>query len=603
MEGKTTDRIFTIEVIGCTEINLSHPKNSVVVRVSIVDQKTGKLLKKMEELSDDGSKVTRYCFSSNEKTEYIPPVCTKPISMDDIPKLRPKWEDSFLYNCLTEHILDDNVIIYFEIINLEVDPKYKHFQPIAWAFLRPKSSNGIENIDRSCKLQLHSYPKGFNPTIQEAKIPVAALFATRKKIPSVLIVEIKNTNWVTPYDFTSRPTAFFQREVVNVEISELLQNDKNEEEDKMAEEEEEEEKGEEKENEKVNEEEEKEDEEEEEEAEKIRPANKNCMIPRVLVAQVPLGDYGAYTLNFNKNGDLLVAAVRTGSTYSIHFFSVYDFSNRFGLIQNAHQDLIYELSFSEDDELLISASGDRDVKVWVGDGSENKPKFTLSHTCHVYTAKFHPSDPRLIATGGSDGIVRFWDGPTQKVLRECVGNEGTINSLVFSPDGQTLYAGDSSGIITVINTNISHNGIDDIVRKQITQEPELAKCGITHLSMERSNNLLLVQSKDSMLRVFETKVMVPSQRYSGIVCTDTLLKSALSPDCEYILSGSQDGTAKCWTVRKAEEIPTPEWSFKFDGPVTAVAWNRVENMVAFSSFAPKMPIIVFQDPTPVSTQE
>lgn len=573
MEGKTTDRIFTIEIIGCTEINLTHPLNQVVVRVSIVDQKTGELLKKMEETDDAGNKATRYCFSSNEKTDYIPPVCTKSISMDEIHQLRPKWEDSFLYNCLTEHILRDNVIIYFEIINLEIDAKQKCFQPIAWAFLRPKSSDGTENIDRSCKLQLHSYPKNFNSTIKNGKVPVSSIFESRKRIPSVLMVEIKNTNWVTPYDFTSRPTAFYQREVVNEDISQLLKRDEEEE-------------------------------KEEEKAPKgVRPSNKNCLVPRVLAAQIPIGDYGAYTLSFNKNGDLLVAAVRTGSTYSIQFFSVYDFSRSLNIIKNAHRDTIYELAFSEDDQFLISASGDRDVKIWAGNGSENKPLFTLSHTCHVYTAKFHPNDSRLIATGGSDGIVRFWDRPTQKVLRECVGNEGTINSLVFSPDGQTLYAGDSSGIITVINTNISQNGIDDIVRKQITREPEIAKCGITHLSMERSNYLLLVQTKDSMIRVFETKVMVPSQRYSGLICTDTMLQSALSPDCEYILSGSQDGTAKCWTVRKAEAIPTPEWSFKFDGPLTAVAWNRVENMVAFSSFASKMPIIVFQDPTPITPQE
>ena len=98
----------------------------------------------------------------------------------------------------------------------------------------------------------------------------------------------------------------------------------------------------------------------------------------------------------------------------------------------------------------------------------------------------------LIATGGSDGIVRFWDIPTQKILRECNGNEGTINSLVSSPDGQTLYACVSSGVITVINTNITQNGIDAIVRKQIIREPEIAKCRITHMEMERSNYLLLV---------------------------------------------------------------------------------------------------------------
>ena len=173
-------------------------------------------------------------------------------------------------------------------------------------------------------------------------------------------------------------------------------------------------------------------------------------------------------------------------------------------------------------------------------------------------------------------------------------------SLVFSPDGNSLYAGDSAGIINVVNTNISQNGIDDIRRRLIVREPELVRCGITHLSMERSNYLLLVQSKDSMLRVFETKVMVPSQRYSGIICKKFRMNSTFSPDGQYILAGSEDGSVNLWTVRKAEPVSVNEWSCKFDQPVTAVAWNRVENMVAFSSFGESQPILVFYDPdTPI----
>ena len=575
LEGNSSDRIFTIEIIGCTELNLKEPLNSVVVRVSIVHEDTGKLLRKKEEQTEDGPKETRFCFSPYEETEFIPPVATKAVTIEDIPNLRPKWQDSFLFNCLSDTILREPVIIFFEIIDMEIKKGRNSFFPVAWAFLRPKWTDGIENIDRTCKLQLHSYPKGFNTTIVNGKVPVATLLQKRKKIPSVLVIEIKNTNWVQPYDFTSRPTAYYQKEITQDDIQSLL------------------EKHEEKPHVEI---------QERTIPKTVRPANKNCLVPRQLVAQIPVGQYGAYTMNFNNNGDLLVAAIRERASFALQFFSIQDFSKSFASIENAHKDVIYEIVFSPDDQLMMTASGDRDVKIWAGNGESQTPKYTLPHPCHVYSAKFHPNDQRLIATGGSDGIIRFWDGPTQKVLRECVGNEGTINSIVFSPDGNTLYAGDSAGIINVINTNISQNGIDDIVRKQVVREPELAKCGITHLSMERSNYLLLVQSKDSMLRVFETKVMVPSQRYTGIICTDTMLQSCFSPDCEYIASGSQDGTARCWTVRKAESIPTPEWSFKFDGPLTAVAWNRVENMIAFSSFASKMPIIVFQDPSPLQNE-
>lgn len=74
------------------------------------------------------------------------------------------------------------------------------------------------------------------------------------------------------------------------------------------------------------------------------------------------------------------------------------------------------------------------------------------------------------------------------------------------------------------------------------------------------------------------------------------MKSTFSPDGQYILSGSEDGCVVLWTVRKAEVVPVKEWTCRFDTPVTAVAWNRVENMVAFSSFGDSQPVLVFYDP-------
>lgn len=578
MEEKSTEQIIEIEVGGTTELDLERPMNYVIVRISIVDQTTGQLLRKVSESTHDGEKSIRQCLSQYETTIFVSPLSTNPVEIKDYTNLAPNWHETVLYNVNMRDILKESIVIYFEIISFEVLPNQKYFSTIAWAFLRPKATDGTDNINKPCRLQLHSYPKDFDPTIKGAIVPISSQLNTRKKIPGYLTVEVRQAEHVAPYEIQSRPQNYFEKEVGNKDISKLIHQNDAETETKGNQ-----------------------DESNIMKVKAIRPANRNCKIPRVLAAQIPVGEYGAVTLSFNKNGDLLVAAIKNSKAFSIHFFSINDFHRTLTVIQNAHQDTIYELSFTENDEYVMSASGDCTVKVWLGNGSSNKPKYTLPHSCYVYTAKFHPNDPRLIATGGSDGYVRFWD--RSKQLKELKVSDGSINSITFSPNGETLYAGDSLGVITSINTNITQNLFHELVIKQVTHESEIAKVPITHLSMERSNYLLLVQTKDSMLRVFETKVMVPSQRYSGIICTDTMMQSTLSPDCEYIIAGSQDGTAKCWAVRKAEKITTPEWSFRFDGPVNAVAWNRVENMVAFSSYAAKMPIIVFKDPTPISTTD
>ncbi|EAX88285.1 hypothetical protein TVAG_132900 [Trichomonas vaginalis G3] len=577
MEGP---KIFTINVIGSTDLDLERPMVSIGCRVSIVDIMTGQLIRKTSDSGQAGEKSSRAVVSAYESTDYIAPMTTKPVPIIDIAQLAPFWDESFRYNELVDSLITEHVVIFFEILGFDLQPHMDHFTPLCWAFLRPRAADGKPNVDFMCRLQLHSYPKDFNPQIIGANVPVSQLLAGRNKIPGYLTIEIKYNEPEDQYDVTGRPKHFFHREVGNEDINKLIQRDTTTTEGETAGTEESKRKF----------------------VKKIRPTNRNCTIPRALAGLVPIGEHGAHALTFNRNGDLLAAAVQIGSAYSIQLFSVYDFTKPPITIKNAHLGLIYELQFDTSDTHLLSASADGSVKVWYGSGSTFTLKYTLQHTEYVYTAKFYPDEPRCIATGCHDGKVRIWDAPKKNVVAILEGNKGTVNSITFSPDGKTLYSGDSSGQICVFNTDIRGGSRHDIVRKLIAKDEEIKDVPITHLSMELSPYSLLVHTRDNVIRIFETKVMVPSQRYTGTICTKFNIPSVFSPDCQFVLAGSEDGTAKVWAARKADIIETPEWNFKFDYPVTAVAWNPVENMVAFSSFGPKQPIIIFKDPTPLPEQ-
>jgi jouberin len=391
-----------------------------------------------------------------------------------------------------------------------------------------------------------------------------------------MTVEVKSESSQEVYEMTDRPTHFFQREVSSEPLAELIEKP---EEPEQSEEAEEGDKG--------------EKQRKIKERREIRPANRRCTIPRRLKAQIPAGERGALALQFNRNGNVLAVAIQELNDYVIQFFDS-DGMRKFATVR-AHVDLIYELQWSPDDRLLLSASADGMVKVWKGDG-KHKLKQTLVHPSYIYSAKFHPQDDRLIVTAGIDRVIRLWDRPREEIMREFAGHETRVNSITFSPDGKNLFSGDADGIIIVWNTDLTERGLDGFTRAKIVREGEIMKVPITHLEMGRSNFSLIVQTRDNMVRVFETKVMVPAQRYSGLVCRRFQMMSTFSPDSQFILGGSEDGSVVLWTTKKGEIVAVKEWNCKFDHPVTAVAWNRVENMVAFSSFGDAQPILVFFDP-------
>src|SRR5262249_30264429 len=65
----------------------------------------------------------------------------------------------------------------------------------------------------------------------------------------------------------------------------------------------------------------------------------------------------------------------------------------------------------------------------------------LPHPGDVYALAFSP-DGAILATGGQDQIVRFWDVAASKPQELAVfkGHTGTVRLLLVSSDGKTLVA-------------------------------------------------------------------------------------------------------------------------------------------------------------------
>jgi len=109
------------------------------------------------------------------------------------------------------------------------------------------------------------------------------------------------------------------------------------------------------------------------------------------------------------------------------------------------------VAFSPGGELLASAGGDGNIKIWnskTGDVLQT----IAAHTEAVVSVKFHP-DGRHLASRGADQAVKVWDlrGTGQPVWTEpceAVRKFGTAYTIAFSADGRLLAEG-SDGAVRV----------------------------------------------------------------------------------------------------------------------------------------------------------
>ena len=74
------------------------------------------------------------------------------------------------------------------------------------------------------------------------------------------------------------------------------------------------------------------------------------------------------------------------------------------------------------------------------------------------------------------------------------------------------------------------------------------------------------------------------QRFFGARCKDLMVKSCISPDGQYLVSGSEDGIPYIWNVVTHDSYRTRKYECKFLDLVSDVDWNNKYNMFALGGF-------------------
>ncbi|CAG9334498.1 unnamed protein product [Blepharisma stoltei] len=243
-----------------------------------------------------------------------------------------------------------------------------------------------------------------------------------------------------------------------------------------------------------------------------------------------------------------------------------------------HTDKVTDLSWNQAG-LLISASLDCTVRLW--NKSEN-PIFTYQHPCPVHSVCFHPTISGYFATAAEDRIIRIFNITSGQVEANYkVASD--IYVIKYSPLGDFLVAGLSHGKVMLYQSPNSDLRLrfHSILKSRNRSGFKCFGKKVTGLEFT-NNDLLLITTNDSRLRLFQYKTSNLIQKYKGTSNSKFPISASFSSDFDRIICGSEKGKFFIWKTlgENSEKDPEKNNNFEAFGP-------RSQKVAEFSMFSPK----------------
>ncbi|MGK7872457.1 MAG: hypothetical protein AB4426_03850 [Xenococcaceae cyanobacterium] len=234
-----------------------------------------------------------------------------------------------------------------------------------------------------------------------------------------------------------------------------------------------------------------------------------------------------------------------------------------------HKRAVNSVSFSPNGEMIASASDDRTVKLWRRDGQFIKDLWV--HKIAVNSVSFSPNG-EMIASASDDRTVKLWRRNGQ-FIKDLWGHERAVNSVSFSPNGEIIASASTDDTIKLWNGNggtliTTLQGHKDVVNQvnfhPISQRKMLASASNDHT--------VRLWHLENLPQVFK----LPDQVYG------------------YNVSLSPDGKTLAATSRFTDELILVDWQAsklidlsgdlsEYKGKVNGISFSPDGKMIASAS--------------------
>lgn len=197
------------------------------------------------------------------------------------------------------------------------------------------------------------------------------------------------------------------------------------------------------------------------------------------------------------------------------------------------------LDIAPDGSTLTNVLFERTVQFWnLGDGSQLAS--FLGHSAYMYAVRYLP-DGSLVVTGGTDGLMKFWQIPDTTPVR-IISSPEWVRCIAISPDGQFIASGGQNGGIRIWRLS------DGVLLRTMTGHTS----GITALDFSPDGLLLASSSFDNTIRLWQ--VSDGAQVRALVGHTNWVYGVAFSPDGQILVSGGRDGTVRLWSVSDGTQL-------------------------------------------------